>query len=321
VAHGTTTQYSSNVGIATVFAPSFVNAVFKNNHFLGLVINGKPLFPELKVGDTAYRWKVLSSANTSAAVFTEGAAAPTPVAITPKNAAVDYTYVWAWIRITGHVRDAMKNATPEGLNMVTQEFIGAQEDIVDVFNTGFMGASNAGLQVSVDSTTTYAGISRGSAAYWESSEAAVGGAGTLAALAEVIRDNDKGGLPGVWLTAVNQVTNYIRLMGVVAAANAAPRVEMTLAGGGSLDIGPSPVQTAFQGAPFIGLPDFTNTVQVALDTRMTKVGPKNGISIRRPFELRGPDMAADDDVWEASSAAALINHMPKLDGKNTGVTA
>jgi len=95
MASGTTTNYGDDVGIGRVYRDGFVNGVFKNNHLLGLTVNGSAVFPRLPAGDQSYRWKVMSSANTSAESFTESASAPTPVAIIPKNAVVSPTYFWA----------------------------------------------------------------------------------------------------------------------------------------------------------------------------------------------------------------------------------
>lgn len=228
MAVGNTTQWGSRTGLDQIFAPGFEDAVYRNNDFLGLVANGTVLFPEspLTTG-LDYRWRLNTAGNSSAAIFTEGAGAPQPVAQTYVNLTATPVYFWAWTRVTGHVRDAIRNGgAVNGLNPIANEFVAGFEDIKDLMNTTFM-ASTYGLTQIVDSGNTVFGVAQGSNAWHAASETAVGGALTLAGmtnLVETIRDNDKGGKPKAILTAHNQITNYIALMGVVAASNAAPRV-------------------------------------------------------------------------------------------------
>jgi len=208
--------------------------------------------------------------------------------------------------------------------MIDAEFVGAREDLVDLMNTSFMGSSTNGLEVSIDSTTTYAGIARGSAAYWESSEtahSAVLSRTGLLNIHETARDNDKGAHTTLILLPHNQATNYVALTGEPNAQNSSLRVELGLVGGGAMDLAPSVRNLSFMGIPIVPLPDFTNTVILGLDTNPIRVGPKFGLSVRRDFDVRGPQMSGDDDVYEVSTAATLINHLPRTDWKLTGVTA
>lgn len=324
MATGTTTQYGSGTGIAQLYRDNFISGVFKNNSLLSLQVNGRPVFPELPVGDTSYRWKMQTSANTSVAVFTEGASAPTPVAAGYANLAVAYTYLWGWIRISGHVRDAVRNASPAGLNVVANEFLSTRDDLRDLMNTGLMSTSNAGLLVAIDSTTTYAGQARGSATWFEATETNHNGALTRAGLLnihETCRDNDKAGVTSVILCPENQATNYLQLTGEPNAQNSSIVAEVGMFGGRGMDLAPDPRRLSFMGIPIVPLPDFDNDTFAGLDLRMTPVGPSWGLSIRRPFEMRGPDMSGDDDVYEISTAVALICHNPKTQWKLIGVTA
>lgn len=316
MAFGTTTQWAAGTAHDYKYRDGFVDAVFRNNSLLGL-------FPTLPAGDSSYRWKVNSAGNTNVAVFTEGASAAVPVAQTYVNAAVSYTYLWGWIRVSGHIRDVMRNGGAyAGLPLIQNEFLGTTEDLRDLATTSAMG-STYGLEVAVDSTTTYAGISRGSAAYFESSETAHNATLTMAGLAnitEACEDNDKGGKTGLILTARNQLTNYMAFSGTPNTANHSFRSNAADLNK-PFDIQPSTMNLTFQGIPIVGLPDWTDEVWMGLDMRPTRVGPNVGISIARDFEIRGPDMAGDDDVWEVSTAFAVIVHSPKLCWKLTGVTA
>jgi len=325
MAIGNLTNYGDDVGIGRIFADSFEDAVYINNELFGLTINGVPLFPDLKVCDSRYRWKLRKSGNTSAAVFAEGEAAPTPVAGQYANLSVPYTYFWAWARISGHVRDVAENqGMSDGIDVISNEFTGGFEDIKDAVNTGFMGASNNGLEVAIDSTTTYAGQARGSAAWFESKETAQSAALSRAGLINIMEashGNDFGGKTGIILTPLNQVSNYIYLTGEPNAENSSVRVEMGTAGGGRLDLVPDAAKATVGGIPVVPIAEFTTTIWMGLDIRPTKLGPNLGKSVRRRNEVRGPQMSGDDDVYELSTALTPIVHMPKRCWKLTGVTA
>jgi hypothetical protein len=237
------------------------------------------------------------------------------------NAAVSAVYFRQWIRITGHVRDAIRlGGYYDGLNPMDMEFEIAQDTIRDLMNTTFMGATNSGMEVSIDSTTAYAGITRGSAAYFEATETACGGALSRTKIVdhiEAVRDNDKGGRCHLFIGPVNQVSNYIRLSGEPNAQNTSLRVEMAVAGGNGVDYVPRFDGCTIAGAPFIGIGDFSNTVIASLD-----LSPDNWhLKIRRPFEIREQSRSGDDDVWQVSTASALVCKHPRTQGKITGATA
>lgn len=328
MASGTTTQWAVGTGIDYQYVDGYVDAVYRNNYLLGMKhpLTGADVFPDLpNIGDTAYRWKIQSAGNTNVAVFTEGAAAPVPVAQTYVNAAQDHTYFWGWIRVSGHVRDAMRNAMYSGLNLIANEFIGTTEDIRDLMNTSFMGSTYGGLAAAVDAGTTYAGIARGSAAYFESTETAVGGALTKASLANAMEgaeDNDKGGKISLLLAPRNQLTNYAAFAGTPNTQNHGFRATVGDLRQG-FDIEAPTSSLSFQGVPIVPVPDLTDTEWYGLDLRIARPAgqPNFGVATRRQFEFRGPVIAGDDDIWEVSSAAALICHQPKWCWKNTGVTA
>lgn len=332
MAIGSTTNYGDDVGIARVYQPSFENIVFTNNDLLGASINGSALFPRVgPFGGTHYRKKVRVTANSSAALYSEGDGAPAAVASTYANGVWPYAYFWASIRITGHTRDAVRGAgSPEGLNVIDEEMIVAMEMIRDLMNTTFMSDTTYGLELAVDSAGTYANISRTTYANWGATETALSGVLTRTHLidqVEFARDNDKGSGfgkngNGVILMPQNQISNYIRLSGEPNASNSSVRVELAPsggAGGGRLDYSPRPDMLSFQGVPIIGLADWTDTVIIGMDTRPGK----NLLVEHRSFSegIRPQAPAGDDDVTLVTTAAGLINHNPRYDWKSTGVTA
>ncbi len=324
MAIGNTTQYGADVGLQTAFEPGFVDAVYRLDDFLSLHVNKQPVFPmSPMLGDiSSERWKVNSAGNTSVEIFTESGSAPTPVAQTYVNAAVAATYFRGTIRITGHVRDAIRlGAAPSGLNVFNEEFGLGALDLKKLVKDSFIGSSNSGLEVAIDASTTYAGIARGSATYWESQETAVGGAQTLAAhlnMIEALGDNDVGANTGLILGPRNQLTNYSQLPGAPGAANTTQSVDMAIKGGANgFDLAPRLDAMTVAGIPFVGVGGMTDTVLCYMD-----ITPGNWhLKIRRGLELRPLPHSGDDDVWQISSASALICKRPKLQGKNTGVTA
>jgi hypothetical protein len=170
--------------------------------------------------------------------------------------------------------------------------------------------STYGLEVAVYSATTYGGIARGSASYWESKETAVSDAMALTDLQdlrEALIDNDIGAKPSLILTAVNQETRYYNLTG-------SPATQMI----GDADKSPGlGGRLTFAGMPFAGLPDFTDTVLLMLDMSPGKWAN----IIHRPFDVHDQGRSGDSDVYMITFGGNLIDKNPKLDGKLTGLTA
>jgi len=324
MAIGNTTQFSDRGVLREVYEPMFESAVFRNNHLLGLTLNGKPMIPEIPFSGEKYRWPINSAGNTSTEVFTEGAGAPTPVAQSYKSAEQAATYFWAWTRVTGHVRDAVRNgAATGGANPLDNEFIAGFEDLRDLVNTSLM-QSSYGLELAVDDASTYAGIAQGSYTWFAAKVTNHNGALTRAGLLnihEASRNADYGGNTSVVLCAHNQLTNYIALTGEPNVQNSSVRVELGLVGGGAMDLAPRYDALSFMGAPLVGLPDFTSTIFMGMDLRNVANGPNLGRFTARPFDIRGPQMVGDDDVYEMSTATGLVLHSPKLCWKLEGVTA
>lgn len=278
----------------------FIDAVFRNNSFL-------PFFgaPQDQGGDTNIRWKVNSAGNTSVEVFTEGQAQPVPNQQDYVSAAVPPQYFRVMLQITGHARDALRSAW---FNSIAEETIQAMRDVIDLITTTSMSGTN-GIETMIDSTTTYAGIARGAAAYWESTETAVGGPLTITAmedLLETIEDNDKGGQVTHIFGPRNQETNFARLAGT-------PYIQQ----GGTADKGQHLLAPKFAAIPFIALPDFTNTVIVFADMR-----PGHFKMLQqRPWSVKEMSPSGDSDVMQLSWAGQPICKQPKMSGKLTGVTA
>ena len=293
------TTTTASALIKDVYAEDFIEGVYRNNDLL-------KLFPDVEAtqGDTAYKWLVNSAGGTSA-VYSEGDSALAATSQTWVAASVSPTYIWHRISISGHLKDAIRS---NHINAIEQEMVLAKEDMKDLLNTSFMG-STYGLELSIDSGSTYAGIARGAAAYWESTETAVGGAlayTDLVDMLETIRDNDKGGNPGMILAPYNQLTNIYNLTGNPATKMAGPG-----------DLAQGFNNQTFAGIPIFGVGDMTDTVILFVDTR----AGKNKLVIHRPFQVDQLGKTSDADDYLLSTAAALVNRDPAKDGKLTGVTA
>ena len=116
------------------------------------------------------------------------------------NAAQSPVAFWAWTRVSGHLRDAVRNGARKGaLNPIDNEFVAGFEDLRDLMNTTFM-ASTYGLELIVDDGSTYAGIAQSTNAHWLPTVTNQNGALTRAGMLntdEAARDNDKGGRPSI----------------------------------------------------------------------------------------------------------------------------
>lgn len=296
-AAGTTTGAAL---IKEIYMPSWIEGVFKNNellkHFPSPVASG---------GDTAVRWKVHGGANGSVEVFGEGQAQPSADSQDWYNAAVNFVYFRAMVQLTGHAKDAMKSNWVNGLE---EEMTLAKEDITDLITTSYM-ESTYGLEVAVDATSTYAGITRGSATYFESQETAVSAAvgySNLIAMYQGLRDNNVGAKPGLILCPWNQYTRIYNISG-------GPAIRAS----DSNDIARGYEAISFNGVPVAPLPDMTDTVILFLD-----MGPEKWAHIvHRDWDVKQMAPSGDSDVYQISYAGILACKNPMKQGKLTGCTA
>jgi hypothetical protein len=293
-----TTTTGANA-IREAYAPGFDEAVFRNNSLMSL------FSWQDAEGDTAFRWKLNSSPNDSVQIFTEGLPQPAAGNQSYVNAYVSWTYFRVMLQITGHARDALKS---RWINAIEEEAILGRADLVDLITTSFMG-STYGLELAIDDTTDYAGITRSGAAYFQSTETAHSAALTTDALIdlqETIRNAEKGGKPAIILSNLNQESNIYRLGGPHLITNMNPG-----------DKTPSLLNNRVAGCDVVSVPDFTTTVVMMLDMRPSNWAPR----IIRPFSVKEMAPAGDSDIYQFSWGGTLVCKMPKFQGKLTGVTA
>lgn len=295
-----TTTNAANT-IREAYVGGFEEGAFTNNTFL-------PLFAKKpSVGDTSYRWKIHDSGNDSVEIFTEGQGQPTAGVQSFQNAAVAWTYFRFMVQITGHAVDALKS---RWVDHEDAEVMLGMNDLVDLMTTSFMG-STYGLTLAVDYGSSYAGITRnGSASYFESTETAHNAALTTDALIdlrETCRDNDKGQRgPARWIMSLNQESNLYRLQGPHVISNSNPSDKL-----------PGISSQTIAGEPVYALPDWDDNTIVRVDAGAGHIM----LVEHRPFSVKPMAPSGDSDIWQFSWAGALPNHLPKYDGKLTGVTA
>ena len=298
-----TTTTAANT-IRELYEPSYVKTVFTNNELMEF-FSRFGINKRASEGGTAFQFKVHTANNGSVEVFTEGAVQPAAGATTFVNASLSWLYIRAMVQVTGHARDALKS---NYVNHVMVEMEQALEDIKDLFNTSFMG-STYGLELAVDSSSNYGGITRSAATYWQSVESAVNANISytdLRDMQESVRDNEHAARPNVILCSLNQESNIYSITGQ-------PATKMI----GPTDSAPGLTAHTFNGMPIIALRDWTDTVIMMLD-----MNPQHwAIVEHRPFNVKEMAPSGDSDIYQLSAAMLLACKNPLKQAKLTAVTA
>lgn len=290
-------------------------SIFYNDRFL-------PLFPvEGPRGGDSYRFRVETSGNNSAATYSEGDALPVAGQVGWQQASFAWTYFRSVVQITGHAQDSAQG-TDQGPEQLDYEMMTGAKALRDLMNTTFMADSATGILGIVDNATTaYGGLSRATYTALQSSVTTVGGALTLPVLNdlyEFLRDNERGARPGLILSPVNQITNYVQLqLQVSTNTNVSLFRKDAGAGASGVDYGYLESGVSFCGIPWLGIPDMVDTEIVMMD-----VSPGNWSLIEhRPFRV--DEMAKTDDsmTFQLSASAALVCRAPRQQGKLETVTA
>lgn len=299
---GTTTTTAANT-LKSVLEPGYIDATYLNHDLLKYFQGVKK-----RATSNAYTWAV-KAAGKSAAVFTEGSAMPDPGYITWAKPTLSPLYIWCPAQISGHLEDAIANGGAE-FDSAFAEFQDSIDSIADLYTTSFLG-STYGLEVAIDSSSSYAGISRGSASYWESLETNHNAKLTMNALITLVEglvDNDRGANKNnlMWLVPWNQVTNIFELAGVPGMKTFDPRDPAASWGNSSI-----------AGAPVAGIGDMTNTTIALMD--MT---PANwALPEFRPLSVVWHRNVGDSSIYKVSGGQVLASKNPVKNAKLTNVTA
>lgn len=284
--------------------------------------------PELtQTGGSAVEWRVnRATGNSSVEVFSEGQAPLASGSQTWAAPSLSFVYHRGIVQISGHAMDQLKSTyLPElTADSLMGEISGVMDDLEDLYNTTFLGSTNNGMLIAVDSTGTYASLARASVTDWASAETAVGGVLTVAALsglAETLRDNDRGAHLEAIIMPHNQITNYQALVGPENATDAAKMVRYQSAAGGgpvTADVGFEIMKSSFNQIPIYGCPDLTDTEILYLsDIKKTW-----RVVTTRPWHTR--DLSINDDSAARKQISIGLTPVclnPRLQGKLSGVTA
>lgn len=294
-----TGTYTGGALVKAAVAPGFVEGVFKNSEVL-------PVFPAPvgSPGDTAYRWKIHSAANASPEVFTEGADLPEADSQEWVTGAVSYVYFAGTTQISGHARDAMRSSyLPQALDL---ELTMLRDDMIDLISRTWLG-STYGLELAVDSTSTYAGLTRGSLTAFESKETAVSAIVSftdMIDMLEALRNAEYAANPNAILCNWNQLTRLYSITGQ-------PAIKQL---GSDRDAAPGYTGVSFAGIPVRAVRDMTTTIILFLDTS------KFANVVHREFQV-DERRSGDSDVFHLTFANALVCREPMKQGKLTGCTA
>jgi hypothetical protein len=285
------------------FLPQYQEAVYYNSDVLKYFGVPKP-HPG---GGRYVNWQVHSAAAGTSAIFTEASVMPSAAYETVVNAYVSPVYIWDTVQISGILKDALGSGGH--YDAFDLEIQGKINSIRDLFETSFLG-STYGLEVAIDSSTNYGGITRSSATYWQSTETAVSAALSVANLRDLIescKDNDKGGLKKpLWMVPWNQYSNIWSLTGSPGTKMFNPKDPLENLSNQTLD-----------GAPVVAVGDMTDTVILALDMRPELWRYEEF----RPLTITPHNKSGDSDVYLITAALSLACLNPKMHGKLTGVTA
>ena len=322
MAGATSTTLSTLVRPAVANDPTIVK--FTNRQFFA-TLRAIGMSDAVAAGDTNFRWKInRSTGNSSAEVFVEGQGEPAAGAQTWTEAALAWVYHRVLVQRTGHARDAMKShylgEEWGGDAAMSGEYRGALDDLADLMANTFLGSTNNGIQIAVDSAGTYAGLARATFTDWQSyEEAGAAGALTVAMMDntwEAVKDNDRGGTVEAIFMPWNQVTNYANLAGV-GATTSLVRI-MTNGEAPKIDTGFNESGLSHHNARIYGIHDLTDTEILHL----SDIAASWLFATIRPIERK--DLAITDDSVDkvqVSTGGTLVCRNPRIQGKVTNLAA
>ena len=273
------------------------------------------------VGNGTYSWEIVTAANSSVEVFSEGQAPPVAGNQTYKRPTLSPFYVRGVFGFSGHVRDNIeKGAFYDDPAMVEEALL--KTDVMKKAEDVLLNSTqDQGIAAIIDSTGTYAGLSQASVSQWASEENAVGGALTYSAMQDLYEEMispsggssvPRGASPTHWLMPTNQLGNYLALAGFAGQANAAPRFSI---GQSPVDFGFSWSGASFSGVPIVVVSGITSTEIYLIDAM--------GMELVIHRDLRMDEIVTNPELkqFQVSMGLSLAVNLRNHHGKMTGVTA
>jgi len=297
-------------------APGFIDAVFRNDRLLAILRQFGLNEPDPGTIDgTSHKWDVAYSANASAGSYSEGDA----MAVADSNLFVEAALAWVYfegvIKVTGHAKDALKNGGH--FAAIDSQFPLLQEDIKNQRTATYLGSGTNGILNAIAATGTYAGITRGSAAYWESYTDTTAEAQSILVHREVqrsIRAGDKGGYPNLHLTTRASKDGYANLIGFPAGTTPGMRADV---GNGPANVDFGAGMPSLDDAPIIPMDDLGTGNFLSLD--ISAASPVRHMVIR-PMQTVFHSRVGDAELYHVTTGGALVFENPKRCGKHTAYT-
>lgn len=277
-------------------------------------------------GGANFTWRInRATGNSGTEIFTEGQAVPAAGSQTYLDPALNYIYHRSIVEISGHAMDQLRSHyisdAQVGSANLYGEVTGAMDDLEDLYTNTFLGSTNNGLQIAIDSTGTYAGQARATFTDLQSFETAgAAGALTIAMLRDTwegVRDNDRGGNVQAIIMPWNQTSNYVALAQGTTTANFVRHVNEKGVGP-SIDLGANFSGLTFNGVPIYGVADLTDTEILML----SNVESDWLYAIQRPLSRK--QLAINDDAearLQLSIASTIVCLNPRRQGKVSDVAA
>lgn len=281
---------------------------------------------KMSTGASSFQWDVISAANTSGEIFSEGQSLPVAGKQTYKRAALSPFYARVVCDVSGHVRDNAKGAIVDPWMVELQK--GTADLYKKVEDTLVGTTQDQGIQSIIDADDTYAGLAPGSVSTHASKETALAGPQTIAALQdmeEALSTTPYTGLPTHILAAANQISNYVDTVGTGngTAANRLVRFNRDAGTPGPIDAGMVPMGNYYQpmglsynGKVWVPISGLTTTVILMIDATTP-------IELVIHRDVTVDDLAKVNDGQQAqiSMACCLKVKQRNAHGKLTGVTA
>lgn len=314
---GSTTSTLANLARPNV-SSQVVDLLFRKTDLFDLLRASGRVNPG--IGASPYKWNVVTSANGSAEVFTEGQAPSLVGRQTTAQASLDAFYARATWGITGHVAD---NAGRDGFYTDPSAFEAmlAESDLFKKIEDELVGSTqDRGIAAVIDATGTYAGLAQGTYSVWASEEN--GSVGTLGIddfedlyeelTSASVSSVPRGASPTHILTTPNQITNYVRSIGPAASSGGTFRIQP----GMGFDAGfTRPGMSSFNGLPIVPVRGMTNTELYMIDVTDVE------LLIHRDLRVDEIVGNPEERKFALSTALALKVAHRNWHGKLTGITA
>lgn len=307
------TTTTTALAIKERFEGEVNEAVFYNS-WLGFMMNNKRVFPVIpNPGDTDFRWKVHTAAQSVTYALTEGLAHPTSGNETYADCNVDYAYGWFVLELERIARDSLVS---RHFDVVADAMELGKLGLTDYFSTMFLNDSALGLLAAIDDGNTYAGQTRGAISWFESAvDSTVGALSVtrLENLAETVRSAEHAARIGLHLADQGQITNYAQLYD-----KAGDTRSVVSDGGKGFDLGWDYQGLRFNNAPVVPVDDLTAGSFLSLD--ITAAGGLKVID-RRPLTVREIAPSGDNVRLEVTRGLGFAVKNPIKHSKHENLTA